>query len=1322
MNFRNLILMSILICSISFLSGLNFMEDWESGDFTTNNWTFQNNDPGNWTIYPSMGNPGSSARFGANPPLMNYEYVLISQEFDASQLTQVMLDYDIKSMFMMAGTNQMSIEVRPVGGDWTSLVTYDSAIPAVGDWQHDEFDISQYAAGTNFQIGFRTTGINSFDFMFWNIDNIHVSDGSVPAVTMPFIENWISGDFAANNWTFDPEQGNWAIGVLSNDYFNIAEFGFGDQLDYSYALVSPQIDATNSSTITLDYELFAQHYDVTGLEHFAVEVFDCTNWIEIANYDNSNSGFDWIQESFDITNLVAGQVFQVRFRAYGADAFSIDWWWLDNILINDGSALPSAGVYGHVINSDDMSAITDAVVQIDGIGQITSNEGGFGSSDYGFDFDDVGPGNYELMVTAPGFQPASELIVLSNGDDLEFSFFLNPIIDNPAPSFLNANVISLDEVELNWPQCEDDPTVEFCYDDSVAEEFLNFQSTTTSQIVASRFIPDQPLNLKYLSYFIDFGTSIPAADDAVMKCYLVGDNIGQPDLNNIIAGPVEIVNLPNDPASDPVWIDVPVNALLNNGQVVYACLEWCQDDISADYFDLGCDTSDPDGMSFVTFDDGNNWQPFNGTDAKDAMIRLGTHCNNPVVLGYNLYRNNSLVNSTPLPVCSYLDSGLAQGIYSYQSSTVYPDGESALTDSVTVEVGYLNPPEITFASLLLEPELHIRISWSDPFESRDLLGFNIFRDGIQLNSQIISGFPNMYEDFDLTNIETYQYTVQSVFDEGVSALSDPAEVLVLFPPENAYGLPVDDHAELYWSEPQLPAGADLVGYNVYRWDELQNPTPITETQYIDTNVQIGEEFGYNIKAVYQQGESINSSSVYIVIGEDVMPPAANLCADVENQNVHLAWDRPVDTGDWFSWDDISIGGAFGDNGDTFLAAVKYDEWDLIDFNSHQIALIGFYPLEDADYTVKIWTNDPFMPGQWMLNEEQILDSVVPGEWNYVDIFDIFNMQSSSQFIIGIECSNYTSAPLAYDEGPAANDKADLIGEIDNWQHLSTDYNIDANWKIRAFFEYLQPFDRTKDNLLYGDYIVDSYNIYRDGILVAEIPEIESEYIDENLQAGSYTYSITTVYEVMNAAYLESEATDPVQVEIIEQLLPPANLQIDETTAHLTWNEPSLSRSSRNERELENYNIYLDDVMVGTTSENYWYFYDLISGTNYTAGIEAVYTSGISPMVTIDFVYNGTGNDDLINIKTELKGNYPNPFNPTTNINFSLSAEQKIVLEIYDIRGKKVSTLLQDNLEAGNHSVIWNGYDSNNKKVASGIYFYKMKTLNYTSTKKMILLK
>lgn len=94
-------------------------------------------------------------------------------------------------------------------------------------------------------------------------------------------------------------------------------------------------------------------------------------------------------------------------------------------------------------------------------------------------------------------------------------------------------------------------------------------------------------------------------------------------------------------------------------------------------------------------------------------------------------------------------------------------------------------------------------------------------------------------------------------------------------------------------------------------------------------------------------------------------------------------------------------------------------------------------------------------------------------------------------------------------------------------------------------------------------------------------------------------------------------------------------------------------------------------------------------------------------------------------------NYPNPFNPsgagrspTTTINFSLADNVgKATVEVYNTKGQKVKTLLNDKLTAGQHQVIWNGKDANQKSVASGIYFYRLSIDNVpVAIQKMILLK
>jgi type IX secretion system substrate protein/dockerin type I repeat protein len=97
-------------------------------------------------------------------------------------------------------------------------------------------------------------------------------------------------------------------------------------------------------------------------------------------------------------------------------------------------------------------------------------------------------------------------------------------------------------------------------------------------------------------------------------------------------------------------------------------------------------------------------------------------------------------------------------------------------------------------------------------------------------------------------------------------------------------------------------------------------------------------------------------------------------------------------------------------------------------------------------------------------------------------------------------------------------------------------------------------------------------------------------------------------------------------------------------------------------------------------------------------------------------------NNIPEVKNQLHGNYPNPFNPSTTISFNITESNNVELEIYNVKGQIVQTLVDERLEAGSHQVFWNGKDQNNKSVTSGVYFYKMKCGSYTSTKKMILMK
>jgi flagellar hook assembly protein FlgD len=86
-------------------------------------------------------------------------------------------------------------------------------------------------------------------------------------------------------------------------------------------------------------------------------------------------------------------------------------------------------------------------------------------------------------------------------------------------------------------------------------------------------------------------------------------------------------------------------------------------------------------------------------------------------------------------------------------------------------------------------------------------------------------------------------------------------------------------------------------------------------------------------------------------------------------------------------------------------------------------------------------------------------------------------------------------------------------------------------------------------------------------------------------------------------------------------------------------------------------------------------------------------------------------------------NFPNPFNPSTTIEFLIQTNSYIELSIYNIKGQKIKTIAQNVFEKGYHSIIWNGDNESNKPVSSGIYYYKLNVNGKTdAVKKCLLLK
>ena len=88
----------------------------------------------------------------------------------------------------------------------------------------------------------------------------------------------------------------------------------------------------------------------------------------------------------------------------------------------------------------------------------------------------------------------------------------------------------------------------------------------------------------------------------------------------------------------------------------------------------------------------------------------------------------------------------------------------------------------------------------------------------------------------------------------------------------------------------------------------------------------------------------------------------------------------------------------------------------------------------------------------------------------------------------------------------------------------------------------------------------------------------------------------------------------------------------------------------------------------------------------------------------------------------LNQNYPNPFNPTTSISYQVQLSGDVTLNIYDVLGNRIKTLVNESKPVGDYQIKWDGTNQNGERLSSGQYFYQLKVGDFVSTKKMVLLK
>lgn len=246
-----------------------------------------------------------------------------------------------------------------------------------------------------------------------------------------------------------------------------------------------------------------------------------------------------------------------------------------------------------------------------------------------------------------------------------------------------------------------------------------------------------------------------------------------------------------------------------------------------------------------------------------------------------------------------------------------------------------------------------------------------------------------------------------------------------------------------------------------------------------------------------------------------------------------------------------------------------------------------------------------------------------------------------------------------------------------------------------------------------------YFLYRDYVKIHADTLYVTQYIDEFLAFAEYVYHVTAVYP----QGIESQPSNRVHVDVCV-LNPPTDPSATfiDTAVRVEWGTPL---PDEHLGDLLSYHVYRDGNRLVSSLASLSYHDTMIASyTTYTYFVTAQYVQGESlPSKSITLTTGDVSVQDVAVMHDHQIYNYPNPFNPTTTIVFSvIGSRSEVSVTIYNTKGQKVRSLFDASLGSGEYRLHWDGVDDNHQSLSTGIYFLNVKIDNENHVQKMVLIK
>ena len=461
------------------------------------------------------------------------------------------------------------------------------------------------------------------------------------------------------------------------------------------------------------------------------------------------------------------------------------------------------------------------------------------------------------------------------------------------------------------------------------------------------------------------------------------------------------------------------------------------------------------------------------------------------------------------------------------------------------------------------------------------------------------------------------------------------------------------------------AGANVT-YNVYR-DGSIAASGLSENSYTDTGLANNTTYEYTISATYSDGEESEESDAVEVT------PFAN--------SVHEE-----------SHDDGSFEGEFNAGSSNF-SAVRYTAGssgeDIVRFGWHQFGTGGaFY--------IKVFEDDGGMPGAEIFSAVQASGNI--DGWNTKDLSSE-GLNISGDFWIGTKEFS-SSKPFGLDTSSDSGDSYQRVGSTGDWTSVSGNlgYHVFLDCGDNCDDEGCDndPGDVNSDGTINILDIVQVANV----VLGGSLDDCGLEAADIN---GDGTVNILDIVTIANVI-LGNRGIDATSATL-EKI---NNSLLLESNGYVGGLEMTIKHGVDFSIQLTNEALFAKSVTDGNTTTMVIVVPETDELFTYSGDFEIV-----------DVLIANSSEEISVEMPTVfgLSSAYPNPFNPTTSINLQMADEGHVDVQIFDLSGRVVATLLSSELSAGSHSMQWNAEDQ-----ASGMYLIRAEMMGSVSMQKILLLK